>query len=474
MVIAEDIDFYTNLNAWRICPMLLLTIVVITILLIISYVLFDKDIMAPPTAVALVMLFGALCCFYNEKRWGLEFSVYSLNLIAAGIIATMIGGLIGVWLSNFPKVSSYSFSHELTEPEEINVQPLKTYFCIAVQLVAFYLVAAHIRKLTGISSIVDAVGVYRELTTRLADANDPSLRMPTLTKNLAQFSGMIGIVYSYIVGNNLVASKRKKISINWLPLIIYSLTTFIQGDRSNMIREWVVVLVVAYTIQKRSVGWKNTRETRRVIRVIALSVVVMGALFAGIRELVGRTTDMDPLYYVTFYAGTPTAVLNQVWENPITKPTIFGQRMLYYFNQSTTALFGKPGRYNFYYDFLLSPNNSPIGNAPTAFRPAYVEFGPVGFFVFFLLAGVLFTCLYCKCRNKKGKNPIDFRLLTYAYIAYVFLMYFYSTFFDFISHVMIKYMVEWLVLRWFLVGWQFKSIVKFKSGIRFRLRPGTK
>lgn len=445
--------------------MLAATIVVVFILFILSYLVFDKDMLAPPTAVALVFLFGTLCAFYNEKRWGLEFSINSLGLISAGIIATMIGGIIGVLLLSFFKSRSLSssFSHEVTEAEEIIVSPLKTLFIIAFQAVALNMVILHIRNITGVSNPLDAVSVYRALTTSEQAVEDLSLRMSILTRNMVQFSNMIGVVYAYIVGNNMVASK-KKVSINWIPVILYSITTFMQGDRSNMIRLWVVVLVVAYTIHRRTVGWRSGRETRKVIRYIALSAVFMGALFAGVRELVGRTSDKDLFYYVTFYAGSPIAVLDQLWKAPIVKPDIFGQRILFYFNQSTTALFGWPGKYNFYYDFMRSPSGEGIGNAPTAFRPAYVEFGPIGFFLFFIAMGAFFTILYCKCRDKKGNKSIDFRLLMYAYIAYVFLMYFYSTFFDFLSHVMIKYMIELLLIRWFLVGWDFKRRITFTMG----------
>lgn len=443
--------------------MLPVTIAIIGLLFIISYIIFDKDLLAPPTAVALVFLFGLFCTFYNEKRWGLNFSPKSTGLIAAGVIATMIGGLIGVCLSSFPRTTTFSFSHKVIEAKEIKISPLKTYIIIAFQLVALYLIFLHVRRVSGFSSWLLAVARYRELTGRLADVNNLSIQMPILTKNIVQVSKMSGIIYAYIVGNNLVASK-KKISINWIPVIVYSITTFLQGDRSNMIREWVVILVVAYTIQRRSVGWRKSRKTRKVIRLMAVSIVLMGFLFSGIRELVGRDSGLDPLYYVTFYAGTPIAILDQLWTAPITKPAIFGQRTFFYLNQTTTAFFGWPGNYNFYYDFFRSPNGSVIGNAPTAFRPAYVEFGFFGFFLIMMLFGVFYMILYCKCREPAGDNPIDFRLMMYGYIAYVFLMYFYSTFFDFLSHVYIKFMIELLLIRWFLVGWQFKKRVRVTVG----------
>lgn len=445
--------------------MLAATIVVITVLFIISYLIFDKDMLAPPTAVALVFLFGSLCAFYNEKRWGLEFSIKSTGLIASGIIATMVGGAIGVFLVSVFKTGSlsFSFSHKVTSAEEIRISPLKTAVIVVFQAAALVMIIKHIRGLTGIPNPFLAVSAYRTLTTQLADPNDPSLRIPIMTKNMVQVSRMMGVVYAYVVGNNLVASK-KKINLCWLPVILYSVTTFMQGDRSNMLRLWVVILVVAYTIHRRTVGWKSSRETRKVIRLIAVSVVLIGVLFFSIRELVGRESDMDPLQYVTFYAGSPIAVLDQIWTAPIRKPDIFGQRILYYMNQTTHALFGFPDLYKFYYDFIKSPSGAFIGNAPTAFRPAYVEFGFWGFFLFMMTMGIFYMVLYCKCREKRGNNVIDFRLLMYAYISYVFLMYFYSTFFDFLSHVYIKYMIMLLLIRWFLVGWNFKRRMKFTVG----------
>lgn len=443
--------------------MLAVTLVVLGLLFLLSYVIFDTDLLAPPTAVALVFLFGCFCTYYNEKRWGLEFSPKSTGLIAAGIIATMIGGVIGVFLSRYPKLGKYSFSHEVTVPQEIIIHPFKVISVIIFQSFALLLVYRHIQRVSGASGLLSAIGKYRELTASVtADVNDVTLKMSLFTKNIAQASKMIGVVFAYVVGNNLIASK-KKISMFWVPVLLYSLTTFIQGDRSNMIRLWVVVLVVAYTIHKRSVGWKKSRATRRIVRRMAISLVALGALFTGIREFVGRTSDKDPLYYVTFYAGTPIAILDQLWSSTITKPEVFGQRTFFYLNQTLTVLFGWPGKYNFYYDYMTSPNGTTIGNAPTAFRPAYVEFGFWGFFVLMAVFGAFYTILYCRCRKPCGNSPIDFRLLMYAYIAYVFLMYFYSTFFDFLSHLYIKYMVELLLVRWFLVGKKYKPNIHLFS-----------
>ena len=449
--------------------MLIATIVVVAFLFFVSYIVFDKDFLAPPTAIALVFLFGCFCTFYNEQRWGLEFSSDSMLVIAAGILANMLGALIGVCVTSKSRSGriSFSFSHEKTEPKEIHISPVKTYIVIVCQIIAFYLIVIHIRRLTGYSDWITAVTRYRELTGKNANVNDLSIQMPFLTRNLGQLSRLFAVVYAYIVGNNLIAAK-KKVSLYWIPVLIYFATTFMQGDRSNMIRLWLEVIIVAYIIHKRKTGWKSNKETRKILRIMALSIILLGFVFAAVRELVGRENDWDPLYYVTFYAGAPTAVLNQIVTHPFT-PLVWGQRTLFYLNQTLTVLFGWPGKYNFYYDYYTSPNGSVIGNAPTAFGPAYNEFGFWGFFLIMTAFGAFYMILYCKCRNKQGKSPIDFRLMIFAYVAYVFLMYFYSTFFDFLGHVFIKYLIELWLIRWFLVGWKYKAGIKITFGNRKRM-----
>ena len=188
--------------------MLELTIGIITVLLIISYLIFDRDILAPPTAVALVFLFGSLCCLYNEKKWGLEFSIKSTGLITAGIMATIVGGLIGVYLSNLPKVGVFSLSHEKTEPQAIRVSAIKTIVVILFQLVTFAWLFLHIRRVSGMPDWISAVAIYRKASTSADISISADVRLPILLRNMVLVSWMLSVVYAYITGNNLVASKK--------------------------------------------------------------------------------------------------------------------------------------------------------------------------------------------------------------------------------------------------------------------------
>ena len=448
--------------------MLRLTIVLILALLIVSFLIFDRDILAPPTVVALVFLFASFCTLYNEGKWGIEFSPRTMLLITSAIIATIAGGMIGVILSNYFCLREslegfFSFSYKKDEPERIYINSIKTSVVIVFQIVTILLIIVHIRRVTGLSDLMKAIHRYREAMTSRGDVASVSVGLPILTRNMAQISKMTGIVYAYIIGNNLIAEKRF-LSLNWLPVILYSLTTFVQGDRSQMIRLWLTILIVTYTIYKRSIGWKKSWGTMKVALGMAVSVGVVGYLFSSIRQFVGRDSSADPLYYLTFYAGSPIAVLDQLWRSPIPKPEIWGRKTFYYLNQSLTVLFGWPGRYSYYSPDFTSPSGAALGNAPTALRDPYVEFGFWGFIILMTGFGLFYTLLYCKCRARRGNRQIDFHLLLYTFIAYTYYMYFYASFNEYLSHIFIKYAIELWLIRWVLVGWQFRQTIVFRFG----------
>ena len=431
--------------------MLGLTIVIVAALFILAFYIFDKDFFAPASAVALVFLFGLFCTFYNEEKWGLNFSGKTTLLIVTTIICFIIGGMAAVFILRLSKGGQSPLVHDVYAAEVIPISTVRTLIVIMIQVVAFFLVFKHVQQVSGSSNWLVAVTRYRELTGHLADLNDSTIKMSILTKNMLQLSFMIGLVYSYIVGNNLVASK-KKISIDWIPILMYALTTFIRGDRSNMIRLWLTVLLTAYTVKKRSVGWKSSREMRKMVRNIAVSVLIVGVVFVAVRRLAGRTSTKDPFYYVTFYAGAPIAVLDQIWVNPFPKPDLFGKQTFFYTYDTIRFLTKWPAKYSFYSVFINSPNGTSIGNARTALRDPYTEFGYGGFIVYMLLMGFFYALVYCGIRKKRGKGPIDIHLLIYTYIAYTYFMYFYSMFNQFISHVFIKYIIEWVLIIWALTA----------------------
>ena len=429
--------------------MLLKTVVLLAVLMLISYFLFDKDLFAPPTIVSLGFLFTSLCALYNEKLWELDFSSTTMWDIVSGVAAFIAGGLIAVLLSTpFSGERRIGLSHKVSETKPIIIERWKTLVVIACQLITIIMEYTELRSITGETTWFGMVSAFRNQTATVS----PDEYTMTFSGILVLFLGAnfaVAYVYSYIVGNN-IAVRYKQPILNWVPIFCTLLTTFMQGYRGEMLRFW------------RAAGWKKSKEISRTIRIIAASVVVIAVVFVAMQRFVGRTITSDPLYYFTIYAGSSVAAFDLFIKDPLPPSGIWGKETFYDLNQSISRWFDKPDlTYLFFKEFRTSPSGLTIGNIYTAFRPPYYDFGYVGMLIYLLIMGAFYTFVYCLIRNKCGRSEIDFRLLLYSYFAFTFFMYFYNCYNGFFSFSIIRLCLELLVIRWFLVGWHTKKQYSF-------------
>lgn len=434
--------------------MLKITVLVLIFLFFLSYIIFDKDIMAPPTIVALSFVFGSICTLYNEKKWGLDFSSTTTWTIFIGIFAFLIGG-VAVRLLHFIRTRSVCFHWQPIEVRSISVKYLKTCLVILLQLVTLGYLFHEIKRITGESSWTKMVLVYRDLTDWDQNLADDTLILPWLLRQLLEMNFVFGLMYVFIIGNNIVAKDKNHLIINCVPIVLCSLITFLLGYRSDMLRLWIALLIVIYVSYKRKFGWRRNKETKKMIYIMAISVLIIAVLFVALRATVGRAeTDWDPLDYLTHYAGSPIAAFDLFLKSPLEASPIWGKECFFNLNSLIAKWFNRPElKYIFYKEFRISPNgNYWIGNVYTALRPPYYDFGGIkGMTVFMMLFGFLFTWLYYKVHKSYGKSKIDFMLLLYSYLAYTFFLYFYNMYNNFFSPGFLKFIFELLVVRWFLV-----------------------
>ena len=387
--------------------MLLVTIIILLVFALLSFAIFDRDIFAPSTVVSLGLLFSSLCAFYNEEKWALDYSVNTAGVISVGVASFIFGGIIAIFLTKFFRARNVGKGHRAYNVAPIYVEYSKTIVVILFQLLTSVMLFMELRRITGVSSYSEVVSTYRLLSVA-----DTSIVLPWLLRQFLEANFAIGLLYIYIVGNN-IAAKFNSMKINWIPIILCCLLTFMQGYRSDMLRLWVALLVITYTLKKRSAGWRNSKETKKMIRIMAISIVGIAFLFVALRSTVGRAeTDWDPIFYLTHYAGSPVAALDLFLKEPCKPSTIWGKESFYNLNQIIGKWFNKPElRYIFYKEFRQSPSGLIIGNVYTALRPPYYDFGGIGgLTVYMIIFGLFFTYLYFKVRDRFGKSEVDFRL----------------------------------------------------------------
>lgn len=441
--------------------MLLLTIGILLVLAVLSYSMFDRDVSAPPTVVAFVMLFGALSTFYNADLWGLDFSEDTVLIIVSGVSAFIVGGIFAVIIANIHSLDKIGFSHRLSKIEAIQINKAKTVFVILIELMVVVWLFFQMRQLTGGLVWYDVVSSFRH--QKMLDPDDYIFRLPVLLKQCISISFYIAFVYCYIVGNN-IAARVKQPFLNWVPIILSTIMAFMQGYRSDMLRFWIAILVVTYTLKKRSVGWKRGKETKKLLKNILFSALGIALIFVVVRTFVGRGSEKDPFAYLTFYAGCPLAAFDAFVKNPLRPSDILGKETFYTLNLNIGILLNIPelSSYKFFKEFRQSPNGTWIGNVYTGFRPPYYDFGYAGMILLMIIMGLFFTYFYLKIRDKYGNKPIDFRLLMYSYVSYTFFMYFYNCYNTFISLSIVKAALIFYAFCTFLFNINFKTNINKK------------
>lgn len=436
--------------------MLLLTVIILTILVTMSYIIFNKDILSPSVIVPLGVLFSSVCALYNEKKWALDFSGYTVFFITTGLLAFILGGIIAVYMVNIFKSKTLYFDHPYCEIEPIIINKYKSLCVILFQIIVMVFLYRQIQQTVGGSGWIEIVSEFRRGTGFAADLFDDTFKLPFLLKQSIDISFYIGLVYAYIIGNNIVAKEKGNL-INWIPVVLATTTGFLQGYRSDMLRFWIAILVVSYTLKMRENGWHTSKNTKRMIKNIVLSFFCIALLFILLKEFVGRSDDMDGFYYLAFYAGSPVAALDLFLKDGMPSSNIWGKETFFALNRNFAIWLNMPELlYVFYKEFRMSPNGIVIGNVYTALRPPYQDFGYIGMLLFMFCMGNFYTYFYYKVRHKNGRSKIDFKLLIYSYISYTFFLYFYNLYNNFISIAMIKNILLLYFLRWWLLDCKFK------------------
>lgn len=439
--------------------MLLLTIGLLLCLFLFSYKVFDKDLFAPPSVVCMSFLFSTLCAFYNEDTWALDFSGKTTLVMVIGIGSFVLGGILAVFLANSGKFQQFGFSHQVTPVQYINIERWKVVAVIVFQVLLILMLYRELMQKVGFVGIswAEVMQVYRHESMQMV-GQDYATKLSFLLRQGISINEAVVFLFCYVVGNNL-ASKHKSPLMYWFPVVLGCIVTFMRGFRADMLRYWVAIIVVWYTLYKRSVGWEYSKEIYTMVRKMLLSVLVIAIVFASVRVIVGRKglgNEWDTLYYVTFYGGCSVAAFDLFLKEPNNEnpDDIWGKETFYYLNQSIGAWLRMPEyRYSIAdKGFQKSNNGTYVGNVYTALRHPIADFGYGGLPVVMFSMGTFFTFFYCKVRKKNGLNKIDLSLLAYSYCAYTFFLYFFSAYYFFISTTFVKTIILWYILRWFLTS----------------------
>lgn len=418
----------------------------LAVLTIISYLAFRGDIIHPGFVVPLVFLFSTICAIYNVATWGIDLLPQTIGIILSGAVLYFFVSFIVYYLIALSKPPKRKY-HEI---KEIEVSPP---LIVALSVLEGFVTILYLReviKITGgsmsnLSSIAASLGRYKELT----HFTQASEGVGGIVAQLYQFISVIGLLFVYVAISQFVS--KKKISINYIiPIIIYAVSILVSGNRLSLLRMVFFAMVVYFVLWHRSKGWKKPVNLKIVLYLAVIIVIVLAA-FVGLRTVVGktgRTVEVDPLYYISEYAGGSIQLFDLFIRSPGFPSDIFGYRTSYYINNFVGRITNNPALdYLFAYEFRRS-NGINIGNVYTGFRAFYEDFGYLGMCVCIVIHAALFSMLYAVIRKRSISKQIigyDLPLILFARMSYGYFFMSINYYSDFFSPNFIKIIIFFIV-----------------------------
>lgn len=390
-------------------------LIILIFLLMASYVLCDRDMMAPDVLYIAGFVLAVIAASMNVSAWGIDLSAKTIMIIIAGTLSFVSVGML------------YRFSHKKyafqghAEIEHIQVARWKNVLVIAFGILTMILYYKEAVRLSAYAdSYWKSFGVMVAYK-RVISYGDMSLNpiVNQMTKMVYSF----GYVYMFIFMNNVFASKEKhrvRRNIEYLvPAFLFVVMSIIKGNRVDIMQLVVMTVFLYYMFLHRKVGWNKHISGKMLKKAIVIFAIGM-VIFYYMKELVGRVSSLNFLEYITQYIGGSIQLLDQyVREGTHTTNVPFGETLTGLITGLrklglTTASLRKQ------LEFRYTPTDIYLGNVYTALRRYYNDAGWIGVVIFPAVLSLIMNAFYRKIRLYKN-NTIKhvYGIVVYASLLYV-------------------------------------------------------
>jgi len=383
----------------------------------------DGDIISPSVVTLALFIISTACFWYDTKYWDVVFSfkaymLFSLSFLLMVFTERFISKHRIVLRKKKNNNSANTKKYLLSIRKPFSMALL--FFFTACSLLYMYRVyqsgMAH-----GALSLLTSIGINKE-----------EAEYDGFTRLLYNLTRFAGYVYAMIFANNVFGCKQR-IKDNFASLWIIFLTliiTFFSGQRSSLIC-FVFSIIVAVGIalyDSQRIG-KKVDAKKLVRKLIIICVIILGGFYLSANIVKGTNLQRDPVYYLTYYFGSTTALMGKI----VTDPSLCHQPFVGYFGEKTFM-----GFWNTMYSWGIV-NQAPAdrawikmggsvagaGNEFTFLCGPYIDFGFIGTLIFILIFYGVFSYLYYwRIRkapiNNKRYTTIAIYLFLYTLISMSF------------------------------------------------------
>ena len=432
--------------------------VIIIIMLIISYYMFNKDIFAPPFILMIVFMISYLCALYNYDVWNLtNYSINTVILLASCFIIFFISSLIAKLFTGKKNEKSEKVK-KIETKKIIHISLSKKIIILALFIFVFIWNIHEVQRIASISGkftdFSTMMNVYRKVSSYSISTEEQKL--PFLLNQLSKVITVISYLYAYILIRNLFNKDKIKNNILYIVTIIvfgiYALTT---GGRMPILKLLAAGFTFYYVFYNRNKNWQLKNNSKFInVGLKALIILLVG--FYASKTMVGRLTEWDPLAYVTMYTGGSIKLIDSYIVSPPEKSTIFGKETFFSINK----VLAKIGIIDTYYikhlEFRYTNSGIFLGNVYTAFRRYHSDFGIFGCWILVATYSFIISYYFYSLKEKvmkrndytKDKQICIFSLIIYTLFLYSIDDQFFTVVLsiNYLSLVLMMYILyEWIV-----------------------------
>lgn len=380
------------------------------LLSILSFFLFDFDVMEPANIFLSTMTASALFGALNVQRWSLSVSFFTLFIVLGGVLSFLIGSFFSYF--ELRKIASDYRNDNYTGADvRVYNANIKIFIlCIvSVILLGFsfkevYDLALQLGNTGGISTMISTVRYPME-------RQEVSFSRWMSYRSL--FVQSVCYVYIYIFFDNLL--NENKIYIKYLlPIFIYIPFTILTTGRMD------ILFLLVYTVTVFSILYfKKKHYSIASKKIICIVLFISAISFLGIFLLYGFftgkvvTEERTPFVIISHYVGLSFPALDKFLNGYSVESLYIGNNTFSGIYNNLISLGIDLPRPNIFLDFIEFEGINT--NVYSAFRRYIEDYGIIGMMAVLFIFGSMFSFVYNYILKKKNNKYLIIMYATYAW-----------------------------------------------------------
>lgn len=399
--------------------MYILFILALIVLVFLSYMTFNRELLCPPVILTAVFLICACFGLIRYNDWNIaDYSAKSVGLILLGIGSFTFFSYVAYYSSNhinhFPNGGTMC-----SEVKRIEISNCILLAMIVAGLLADILFFQFMKGVTAEmrgteSSFHSLVGTYSEYKS-----SSDAIYVRGMARAFSEISSLDAVICLYIFLYNFIFRHfRKKDCLLLTVVVLWIVFCLLNSNRNKIMELFAEAFYLIYFFWNIHYGW-NRSINRRIVKwgisafVILISLFLVLATVVKLRSTWGGASHV--INYLTEYVGGGIRSFD-LFVQDYTRSTLPGKETFFAIHRFLYNRFGIGESYALSLEFR-SINGLLIGNIYTGLRRYYADFGITGVIVLPGIMGFFFSKLFKRIKYQCKTGNTGFSLLLFSYLC---------------------------------------------------------